>query len=302
MQQRVGKEWQGERNGLYGERMDSLTYFDGEWLEGNPPIIGAMSHAAWLGSVVFDGARAFDGVTPDLDKHCDRVMASAAAFEMNPPVTVDEIIELSLAGVAKFPPGTPLYIRPTMFAEGGIRLLMPDPDSVRFALTLWVAPMPDPTGFAACLSPYRRPTPETAPTDAKASCLYPNGARAVADAAKRGFDNGVLRDMNGMVAEFATSNLFLVKDGVCQTPAPNGTFLAGITRQRVIGLMRDEGIDVQEVAVRPEDLETADEIFSTGNYSKVTPVTRYEDRQLQPGPVFRKAREMYMDFAQSTKN
>ena len=281
--------------------MESLTYCDGAWLEGNPPIIGAMSHAAWLGSVVFDGARAFDDVTPDLDKHCERLIDSATAFAMNSPVTAAEIQELALAGVAKFPPGTALYIRPTLWAEQGIRLLMPDPDSVRFALTLWAAPMPPASGFAACLSPYRRPTPETAPTDAKASCLYPNGARAVADAAQRGYDNAVLRDMNGMVAEFATSNLFLVKDGVCQTPAANGTFLAGITRERVVGLMRAEGIDVQEVAVRPTDLDDADEIFSTGNYGKVTPVTRYEDRALQPGPVFRKAREMYMDFAVSTR-
>ena len=147
------------------------------------------------------------------------------------------------------------------------------------------------------MSPYRRPTPESAPTDAKASCLYPNGARAVGDAAKRGFDNAVVRDANGAVAEFATSNLFLAKDGVCLTPASNGTYLAGITRSRVIGLLRDEGIEVQEVNVRPKDLDEADEIFSTGNYSKVTPVTRYEDRQLQPGPMFQKAREMYMDFA-----
>lgn len=280
--------------------MEALTFFEGKWLEGNPPIIGAMSHAAWLGSVVFDGARAFDGVMPDLDKHCQRVIRSAEAFGMNPPMSAVEIEALAREGAAKFPPGTALYIRPTMFSDGGLKLLVPNPDSTCFALTLWATPMPEPTGFSACLSPYRRPTPESAPTDAKASCLYPIATRAVSDAGKRGFDNGVMCDANGAVAEFATSNIFLAKDGVCMTPAANGTYLAGITRSRVIGLMRDEGIEVHETYVQPKDLVEADEIFSTGNYSKVTPVTRYEDRALQPGPMFRKAREMYMDFAQKS--
>ncbi|MHA1565957.1 MAG: branched-chain amino acid aminotransferase [Alphaproteobacteria bacterium] len=279
--------------------MESLTYLDGEWIEGNPPIIGAMSHAAWLGSVVFDGARAFDGVTPDLARHCERAIASTLAMGMRSPIEAGNIHDLALAGVAKFAPGTALYIRPTLFAETGLRLLAPDPESTRFYLTLWAAEMPPATGFSAGLSSFRRPTSESAPTDAKASCHYPNGARAVNEAAARGFDNAVVLDINGMVAEFATSNLFMVKDGVCMTPFANGTFLNGITRQRVIKLLQDDGTKVVEASLRPRDLAAADEIFSTGNYGKVQPVIRYEDHVLQPGPVYRRARELYMDFAHS---
>jgi len=172
------------------------------------------------------------------------------------------------------------------------------PDSTRFALTLVSAPMPEPIGFSACISrTTRRPTPESAPTDAKATCLYPNGARAIAEAVNRGYQNAVVLDALGNVAEFATSNLFCVKDGVCFTPAPNGTFLNGITRQRVIDLLRRDGVEVIAATIRPERLYEADEIFSTGNYAKVMPLVRFEDRDLQPGPVYRRARALYWAFA-----
>ena len=119
------------------------------------------------------------------------------------------------------------------------------------------------------------------------------------EAASRGFDNALVRDMLGNVAETATSNIFLVRDGVVFTPAPNGTFLAGITRQRIIRLLRESGTEVQEAALSVEDFMTADELFSTGNYSKVVPVTGLEDRTFQPGPVGVKARTLYWDWAHS---
>jgi branched-chain amino acid aminotransferase len=137
------------------------------------------------------------------------------------------------------------------------------------------------------------------PVDAKAGCLYPNNARALFEANSRGFDNAIVCDMLGNVAEFATSNIFMTKDGVVFTPAPNGTFLAGITRQRVIGLLRESGVTVVEKTLTYHDFEKADEIFSTGNYSKVVPVTRIGDRSLQFGPIFGKARELYWEFAHS---
>ena len=159
--------------------------------------------------------------------------------------------------------------------------------------------MREPKGFSITLSPYRRPTPETMPVDAKAGCLYPNNARALFEAQSRGVDNAVVCDVVGNVAELATSNVFMAKGGVVYTPIPNGTFLAGITRQRVIGLLRDNGVKVVETTLKYQDLQTADEIFSTGNYSKVVPVTRIDDRTLEFGPMYKKARELYWAFAHS---
>jgi branched-chain amino acid aminotransferase len=139
-----------------------------------------------------------------------------------------------------------------------------------------------------------------APTDAKASCLYPNTQRALAEAGRRGYDNAVVLDPNGNVAEFGTANLWMCRDGVAMTPAWNGTFLRGVTRQRVMGLLRDAGVEVVETAITVQDLMEADEIFSTGNYGKVMPLTRLGDRELKPGPVYRRARELYFDFAAGT--
>ena len=273
----------------------ALTWIDGKWHEGNPKLIGPMTHAMWQASLVFDGARAFEGVAPDLDRHALRVVASAKSMGLEPMLTAGEIEELARDGLRRFPLEAELYIRPMFWAEDGF--IVPLPDTTRFALSIYDAPMPKPTGFSVCLSSYRRPAPDQAPTDAKAACLYPNSARALAEALRRGYDNALVLDPSGKVAEFATSNIFIVKNGVVSTPMPNGTFLAGITRARVIQLLRQAGAQVVERTVSWEDVIEADEIFSAGNYAKVVPVTRIEKRDLQPGPVYRSARELYWEFA-----
>ncbi len=275
----------------------SFTFMDGRWHDGSVPLFHSMTHAAWLGSVVFDGARAFDGVAPDLDRHCRRVIRSAHSFDLAPMLTAGEIEELCQDGIRRFPPGAGIYIRPMFWAESGF--VDPDPESTRFALVMWDSPLPEAAGFGACLSSYRRPMANAAPTDAKAACLYPNAGRAIREAKAGGFDNAVVRDPMGNVAEFATANLVLVKDGVASTATPNGTFLNGITRQRVWKLLGEDGVEVVERVITVDELMDADEVFATGNFGKVTPLTRYQDRDLQPGPVYRRARELYMDFAHS---
>lgn len=146
---------------------------------------------------------------------------------------------------------------------------------------------------------FRRPTFETAPVNAKAACLYPNSGRALREVQAKGFDNAVVLDSLANVAELATANLFMVKDGEAHTPYPNGTFLNGITRQRVIALLRADGIKVHERSIGYAELQEADELFSTGNYLKVSPIGRIDDRDLQQGPVYSRARELYWDWAHS---
>lgn len=187
--------------------MASITYIDGDWHEGNVPVIGATSHAIWLGSIAFDGARAFENVTPDLDRHCQRVINSARSLHLESPLTVGEIMEIGLDGVRRFGPDAEVYIRPMLYADAGVGLLAPDPESTRFVLTVLDAPMPDGAGFSSCLSPFRRPSAKTAPTDAKESCHYPNSSRGIVDARNRGFQNPVMCDAMGHVAEFATANI-----------------------------------------------------------------------------------------------
>ena len=274
------------------------TYLDGRWHEGNVALFGPRTHAVWLGSVVFDGARAFEGVTPDLALHCERIGHSAIGMGLRAPVAVDTWVSLVHEGLEYFGDRSEVYIRPLYWAEhGGALSVPPDPESTRWCLTLFEAPMPEPGPSSVTLSPFRKPAADTAPTHAKASCLYPNNGRAMIEAAARGFDNCLLRDTEGFVAELGTANIFAVKDGVVSTPAANGTFLAGITRARVMGLLRDRGIEVSERPMRYEEFLAADELFSCGNYGKVLPITRIEERELGYGPVTRRARELYWEFA-----
>jgi branched-chain amino acid aminotransferase len=276
------------------------TFFEGDWHEGNIGIMGPRTHAAWLCSVVFDGARAFEGVTPDLELHCARVNDSAKKLFLNPTVSTEEWVRLAREGIRRFDKDAALYIRPMYWAENeGPWVQAHLPESTRWCLSIYEAPMRPPKGFSITLSPYRRPTLDTMPVDAKAGCLYPNNSRSLFEAQARGFDNAIVCDMLGNVAELATSNIFMAKDGVVFTPIPNGTFLAGITRQRVIGLLRQSGVTVVEKTLTYQDFEKADEIFASGNYSKVVPVTRIGDRVFPFGPLYTKARELYWAFAHS---
>ena len=280
----------------YAFAMKALTYIDGLWHDGNPPLLGSMSHATWQSSIVFDGARAFEGVTPDLDLHCQRAIRSATALGLRSPLSAGEIREVIEDGIAKFPKGTALYLRPFMWSTDG--WMEPAADSTKIAISVVDYPLPDPNRSQSCsLSKWRRPSPDTAPTDAKAVCLYAQAGRAAAEAKSRGFDEAVMLDPLGHVAEFASANLWIAKDGAAHTPIHNGCFLNGITRQRVIQLLRKAGIPVHERVLEYRDLQEADEIFSTGNYGKVMPFTRIDDRNLQPGPVFRRARDLYWEFA-----
>jgi branched-chain amino acid aminotransferase len=275
---------------------DALHFIDGKWVKGDPLLLRAFDHATWLMAGIFDGARAFEGVTPDLDLHCRRAVRSARNMGMRSPLSPGEIQEIALDGVAKFPSGTPLYIRPFMWSTEG--WMAPDPASTRIVISLTVTPMPEPKEFRVMLSRFRRPSPETAPTDAKAVCLYAQAGRAAGEATSKGFDDAVMLDPLGNVAEFSAANLWIVKDGAAITPAHTGCFLNGITRQRLIKLFKNAGIRVYERAITFKDVLEADEVFSSGNFGKVLPVTGVEDRAKPiDGPLYAMARRLYWDYA-----
>lgn len=275
-------------------------FYKGKWHDGPINVTGPHNHAFWLASSVFDGARAFEGVMPDIDRHCERVNLSAQRLFLKPTMATEAIVELAREGAKLFGPNPALYVKPMYWAAAsGVSQIAPDPESTEFCLHLFEAPLPEPVGASVTLSPFRRPTLETMPTDVKTGALYPNNARALLEARDRGFTNCLVADLLGNIAETSTSNVFMAKDGVVMTPAANGTFLNGITRQRVIKLLRATGTTVIEGTLSYRDFEHADEIFTSGNYGKVQPITKIDARDLQPGPVFRKARELYWDFAHS---
>jgi len=275
---------------------NEITWSNGQWSDTSAPLIGATDHAFWMATTVFDGARSIHGHTPDLDLHCERLNRSAITLGMEPVMTPQQTVDLVHEGLKKLSHSTDYYIKLLYFAPGGF--IQPDPATSQLAIHIFESPMPEDSGFSATFSEFLRPDPSMAPTDAKASCLYPNTQRILRDASARGFDNAIVLDSKGKVAEFAVANLWIVRDGVVLTPELNGTFLNGITRRRVMQLLRDDGLDVREVSLTPQDVLDADEVFSTGNYGKVLHCNRIDDRHYAHGPVETRARELYMAYTE----
>jgi len=277
------------------------TYFNGSWHDGDVPVMRAADHGSWLGTTVFDGARFIDGMTPDLEAHCARVNRSAAALMLTPTVSTADMVALVLEGLKGA--GAPTYIRPMYWGiDGGALGIIPKPDSTGFCICLEEIPMPAPDAATTLTTTrFRRPTLDNAVVNAKAGCLYPNNARMLAEANARGFGNALVCDSHGNVAESATANVFMVRDGEVFTPIPNGTFLAGITRARHIANLRADGVKVHECVLTLDDFRAADEVFLTGNLTKVTPVAAFDETTYAIGPVTKRARQLYWDWAASQR-
>lgn len=263
--------------------------------------MGAADHGTWLGTLVFDGARQFDGVVPDLEAHCDRVNQSALSLGMNPTMNLSDMQQCVREGLSQFDANAAVYIRPMYWSTGyGEGFISADPDSTDFCLCLQEIPMPDPAASARLTTTrFCRPTLDVATVNAKAACLYPNNARMMREAHAKGFTNALVCDSIGNVAESATSNVFMVRDNVVFTPIPNGSFLNGITRQRIITLLREQGIEVHETTLAYDDFHAANEVFLTGNLAKVTPVTAFDATEYAIGDIAQKARAAYMEWARS---
>jgi len=277
------------------------TWFKGAWHDGDIPLMNAADHGMWLGSNVFDGARYFEGVAPDLFAHCRRVNRSAEALMLKPHVSTEDMVEIVWEGLRKYPADAAVYIRPMYWGiAGGHYAIVPGEGEPGFAVCLEEMPMPAAeTSASLTTTVFRRPVLADAVVNAKAACLYPNNARMLAEAQARGYTNALVADAMGNVAESATANIFMVRDGEVLTPIPNGTFLAGITRARHISNFARDGVEVIETVLGYDDFRQADEVFMSGNMSKVTPVSEFDGTNYQIGPVARRAREMYWDWAHS---
>ena len=275
---------------------DGVTYFNGEWLPGDTPLISGMSSGGWVASTAFDGLRGIHGTIPDSDLHCQRLIASSRGLGHAPDLGWQQVLELCWQGLERFATDSDLYIRPMFWADSGF--IAPDADSTRFALTVFEMPMPlREDTMTAAISSYARPLPNTAPTHVKAAGLYPNSGLAILEARKRGFKNALLKDTMGNIAEFSASNLMIVKNGEVITPSDNGFFLCGITRLRSMELLRQLGIPVREGRVSEANLRDADEVLSMGNYAKVMAVSQIEDIHYSIGPVFHALYDAYQAYA-----
>ena len=280
------------------------TYWQGVWHAGDRAVMNAADHGIWQGSSVFDGARFVDGLCPDLDLHCARLNRSAEALMITPTCTPGAMVAIIRKGLQSFSANQAVYVRPMYWALHGSDLgITPLPGATGFAISLEEVAMPDPD-FATTLTRtrFRRPVLEDNVCNAKAGCLYPNNARMLVEAQSKGFGNALVADAMGNLAESATANVFLVKDGAVFTPIPNGTFLAGITRARHIANLRADGFEVHETVLTFDDAHAADEIFLSGNFAKVTAVKAFDTTGYPNRPITARARQLYWNWAKAQRH
>jgi len=218
-----------------------------------------------------------------------------------PHMTTKQIVEIVREGLALYPRDAAVYVRPMYWGIAcGMAAIVPGEGTPGFAICLEELPLaPADATVAVTTTRFRRPVLEDAVVNAKAACLYPNNARMLAEARAKGFQNALVADALGNLAESATANVFLVRDGEVFTPVPNGTFLDGITRQRHIANLRADGVRVHETVLGFDDARQADEIFLSGNMNKVTPVSAFDERRYPFGPMARRTRDLYWDWAAS---
>lgn len=277
------------------------SYFDGAWHDADVPVIRAGDHASWQATTVFDGARYVNGLAPDLLAHCERVVRSARALSLNPGLTGQEIFDIAWEGLSRYPKDVAVYVRPNFFGiDGGPYGIIPAETEAGFFMCLEEVPMAAPDAASRlATTQFHRPVLATAVLDAKAGCLYPNNARMLMEARAKGCDNALVTDALGNVAEAATANVFMARDGEVFTPMPNGTFLNGITRQRHISNLRADGVTVHEAVLTFDDFRAAEEVFLSGNLNKVTPVLEFDGTHYQHGSITKRARQLYWDWASS---
>jgi branched-chain amino acid aminotransferase len=277
------------------------TFWQGCWHDEDLPVMRAADHGIWQGSSVFDGARFVNGLCPDVAKHCARVNASAEALMITPTVDTGKMEQIIRDGLRAYGPDQAVYVRPMYWAiDGGDLGINPMPNSTAFAVSLEQVAMPaDSFQTTVTRTRFRRPVLEDNVCNAKAGCLYPNNARMLVEARSKGFGNALVADAMGNLAESATANVFLVKDGIVFTPIPNGTFLAGITRARHIANLRADGVEVIETVLTFDDAHAADEVFLSGNFAKVTSVRAFDGTEYRSREMTERVRRLYWDWARS---
>ena len=270
------------------DRREGSLWFDGRLVPWAEAKIHVLTHGLHYASSVFEGERLYSGRVYKLEEHTHRLFVSAEILGMKIPYTEEDLNRATLEAVAaqNF---TDAYVRPVVW-RGSEQMSVAAPNSkIHVAIAVWTWPSYfDPKqklkGIRLELSRWRRPAPDTAPTQAKAAGLYMICTISKHEAEARGYGDAMMLDYRGYVAEATGANIFFVRDGELHTPIAD-CFLNGITRQSVMALARARQIKVVERHILPDELATFDECFLTGSAAEVTPVAEIAQHKFTPGPM-----------------
>lgn len=275
---------------------DGFIWMNGEMTPWREAKVHFLTHGLHYGTTVFEGERAYNGRIFESRAHAERLHKSGAIINMAMPFSVDEI-EAAKQDVMKANNLTDAYIRVAAWRGSEQMGIDVSGTKVHIGIAAWqwgsyFPPEIREQGIALATSQWRRPAPETAPTDSKCAALYALGTMAKHEAKEKGYNDALMLDHEGYVAESTGANLFAVKDGALFTPIAD-RFLNGITRRNVIALARDFGITVEEKRISPGELADFEEIFLTGTAAEITPVGKIDGHAYKVGPVTRKLTSGY---------
>ena len=278
---------------------DGFIWFDGELIPWRDARVHVLTHALHYGSSVFEGQRAYNGVVFKLREHSERLRRSAELLGFELPWSVEEI-DAACNQLLKANKLVDAYMRPVAWRGSESMGVAPGRTKPHLAIAAWewgkyYDPRQSQNGIRMEIAPWRRPAPYTAPTASKASGLYMIATLSKQHAEQNGYNDALMFDWRGRVAEATGANVFFVADGAIHTPTPD-CFLDGITRRTIMDLAKRRGIEVHERAIWPEELEKFEQMFLTGTAVELTPVQSVGPWNFEVGEMTRQLSKDYDDL------
>ncbi|MBT4879787.1 MAG: branched-chain amino acid transaminase [Alphaproteobacteria bacterium] len=279
---------------------DGVIWKDGAYVPWRKATLHVLSHGLHYATSIFEGIRVYDSRAFMLKEHLERFFKSAAIMSLEIPYSLEELMKAS-QGVIERQKITDGYLRPVAWLGSEKMGITSQGNSTHVAIAVWewpkyFAPEANEKGIRVMMPKWRRPPPHSAPAEAKAAGIYMLGHLARRQVEEAGFDDALLLDHEGRLAECTGANFFMVKSGVIYTPKPE-SFLDGLTRQTVMTLAEKEGYEMIEKDLFPKDLDGADELFITGTAVEVTPIREVHDYGTFPvGPVTKLLRTRYQEL------
>jgi len=275
---------------------DGYIWFNGELKPWREADLHVLSHGLHYASCVFEGERVYNGKVFKLTEHSERLIESGRVLGFDVPYSVEEIDNATLEAI-KANDITDGYVRPVAWRGSEMMGVSAQQTKINVAIACWpwpsyFSPEARLKGIRLKISPWKRPAPDTAPTKSKAAGLYMICTLSKHEAEAEGYDDALMLDWRGQVAEATGANIFLVQDGVLHTPTPD-CFLDGITRRTIIDLAKRRGLEVVERAIQPEEFANTQEVFLTGTAAEVTPVRQIGEWTFTPGEICKTMIEDY---------
>jgi branched-chain amino acid aminotransferase len=281
---------------------DGFIWMNGRLVPWRQAHIHVLTHALHYASAVFEGERVYSGKVFKLSEHSQRLVRSGELLGFQLPYSADEL-DLATQEVVRANAISDGYVRPIAWRGSEMMGVSAQATRINVAIATWqwpsyFSPELKRRGIRLVTSPWRRPSPQTAPCHSKAAGLYMICTISKHAAEQAGYHDALMLDWRGLVAEATGANIFLRIDDKLHTPTPD-CFLDGITRRTVIGLAQDLGIAVVERAIKPEELALASEVFLTGTAAEITPVGAIDTLQFTPGGMTERLTQAFQQLTRA---